>query len=81
MKANLSRLTVRQAAEHAGTSPSLVYLWCAERRLPHLRTGRAGRRGKILIDQEDLDTFLDSLRVESEEVMEPELRHINRRLP
>lgn len=55
-------LTVKQAAQHAAVSPSLVYGWCADGTLRHLRLGRAGRRGAIRIDTEDLDALLASLR-------------------
>jgi hypothetical protein len=41
----------------------LVYRWCAERRLPHYRLGTRGRRGRILIDPDDLDAFLKTLKV------------------
>src|SRR5689334_19549696 len=58
------KLTVKQAAERAGVSPALVYEWCEERRLPHYRAGRQGRRGKILIEEADLDAFIESLKVE-----------------
>lgn len=58
-------LTVRRAAEKAGVSPSLVYTWCREKRLPHLRVGAEGRRGQIRIDPADLDAFLKSLRQEA----------------
>ncbi len=75
------RLSVKQAAERLGVSPSLVYQWCAERRLPHLRLGRGGRRGKILIEEADIDAFLATARVESGAVAgnDPPLRHITRR--
>ncbi len=56
---------MRQAAERLGVSPSLVYRWCHERRLAHLRLGGAGRRGKILIGEADLGAFLDALKVEA----------------
>lgn len=76
----MAKMNAQQAAEHAGVSVSLVYQWCAERRLPHFRLGRSGRRGKLLIEQSDLDLFLDSLRVEAgSEESEAEMRHIRRR--
>ena len=56
-------LTVKQAATKAGVSPGLVYLWCAERRLPHVRAGGMGRRGRILIEESDLADLLASCRV------------------
>src|SRR6266487_1084441 len=64
------KLTPKQAAERAGVSPALIYLWCAERRLRHLRAGGRGRRGRILIDRADLDAFLKSLEVAAEEPAE-----------
>jgi excisionase family DNA binding protein len=58
-------LTVKQAAEKAGVSESLIYQWCEERRLAHFRAGGKGRRGKILIAPADLDAFMASIRVET----------------
>lgn len=72
------KLSVKQAAERLGVSPSLVYQWCNERRLPHLRLGQTGRRGKILIEAKDVDAFLEAARVEAGEGSPtPALRHIN----
>jgi excisionase family DNA binding protein len=61
----MSLLTVKQAAERAGVSDSLIYQWCDERRLVHYRVGGAGKRGKILIDPADLDACMASLKVEA----------------
>jgi len=61
----MSRLTVKQAAQHAGVSESLIYQWCDERRLVHYRVGGAGKRGKILIDPADVDSFMASVKVEA----------------
>ena len=69
------RFTIKQAAEHAGVSPNLVYQWCQERRLPHYRLGGQGRRGKILIDEGDLDAFVVSCRQEARPEILP-LKHI-----
>lgn len=70
-------LTPVQAARRAGVSPSLIYQLCAERRLAHFRIGGGGRRGKLLIGEEDLDAFLASCRVTDEPQMdESDLRHI-----
>jgi excisionase family DNA binding protein len=52
-------LTPKQAALRAGISVSLVYAWCREGRLPHARYGRRGRRGRIVLDEEALQTLLD----------------------
>jgi len=57
------KLNVKQAAERAGVSESLLYQLCSEGRLPHYRLGGRGRRGKILISAEDLDAFMESCRV------------------
>lgn len=57
-------LTVKEAAALARVSRSLVYAWCDERRLAHVRAGGAGKRGRILISRADLETLLRELRVE-----------------
>src|SRR5437868_980746 len=71
-----SMLTVKEAAERAQVSAALVYRWCEERRLPHYRMGRKGRRGKILISPDDLDAFVNSLKVTPISSLPPELVHI-----
>jgi excisionase family DNA binding protein len=58
-------LTVKQAAERAGVSESLIYQLCEERRLAHFRLGGKGKRGKIGISPSDLDAFMNSIRVEA----------------
>jgi hypothetical protein len=61
----VTAVTAKQAAQRAGVSPSLVYLWTTvEKRLPHLRLGRRGSRGRILIEEDDLAAFLAKLKVE-----------------
>ena len=60
------KLTASQAAKLAGVSRSLIYQLCEERRLPHLRLGTKGRRGRILIEEFDLLTFLEECRIEQE---------------
>jgi excisionase family DNA binding protein len=57
------KLTVQEAAKYAGVSPAMIYLWTEERRLPQYRLGGEGKRGKILIDPRDLDTFIERCRV------------------
>jgi excisionase family DNA binding protein len=54
-------MTVKQVAERLGCSVSLVYSFIEEKRLPCLRLGREGCRGKILIHEEDLKKFVESL--------------------
>jgi len=71
-----TKLTVKKAAERAGVSAALVYQWCEERRLTHYRAGREGRRGKILIEESDLDAFLETLKVRPAASLPEGLRHI-----
>lgn len=56
-------LTVKQVAERLGVSESLVRCWIRDRALPHYRVGAKGKRGKIVVAQEDLDEFLALFRV------------------
>ncbi len=56
-------ITVREAAERARVSRSMAYTWCVERRLPHVRAGASGKRGRILIRPEDLDALLEECSV------------------
>lgn len=51
-------LSAKQVAERLGVSDSLVYAWCATGALAHCRLGRPGKRGRILIAEADLETFL-----------------------
>jgi excisionase family DNA binding protein len=62
----VSLLTVAQAADRARVSGSLVYEWCASKRLAHFRFGKPGRRGRILIEESDLTAFIDVCRVGAE---------------
>lgn len=57
-------MSPKAAAVRACVSPSLVYRWCADGSLPHLRVGGRGRRGKILIAPSDLDALLATFKVE-----------------
>lgn len=57
------KLSPKQVATREGISPALVYQWCDEGRLPHYRLGGQGRRGRILIDECDLDAFLESCKI------------------
>jgi excisionase family DNA binding protein len=59
-------MTVREFAERAEISLSLAYALIEEGRVPHRRIGRAGRRGKIVIREDDLIKFLESVRVAAE---------------
>ncbi|MCE9567115.1 MAG: helix-turn-helix domain-containing protein [Planctomycetes bacterium] len=74
----MARISVKLAADRMGLSTSMVYLLCSDRRLPHFRLGNTGRRGKILIEEKDVDEFLMAARVEAGEGSPtPALRHIN----
>ncbi len=58
-------LTVRKAAEKAGVSPGLVYVWVESGVLTHYRMGKPGSRGSIRIAEDDLDVFLQSMKKEN----------------
>jgi excisionase family DNA binding protein len=58
------RLNVKEAAARIGCSASLVYQLCMERAIPHVRVGGQGKRGKVLIEEADLESYLESCRVE-----------------
>jgi excisionase family DNA binding protein len=60
-------ITVKQAAIHAGVSTSLIYAWCEDGSLSHIRVGRKGKRGHIRIEVADLDALLISLKVSSQQ--------------
>ncbi len=51
-------LSAKDVATRLGVSDSLVYAWCAAGALPHYRLGRPGRRGRIVIEEADLQAFL-----------------------
>jgi excisionase family DNA binding protein len=70
------KLTIREAAKAAGVSESLLYQWCHERRLRHYRLGAEGRRGKIMVEQADLDRFLEDCSVEPGAVDDEDLKYI-----
>jgi excisionase family DNA binding protein len=54
-------LTVKTAAEMAGVSAALVYIWVGEGVLPHFRLGKPGSsKGAIRIAEDDLEAFLFS---------------------
>gem|GEM_PF-1484253 len=56
-------LTVTEAALRASVSVSLIYVWCSDGTLPHIRVGRKGKRGHIRIAEEDLDSVLAEFKV------------------
>ncbi len=59
-------LTPKDAAELIGVSRSLIFQWCEERRLAHMRLGGKGRRGRIMIEEADLRKFLEANRVDAQ---------------
>ena len=71
-------MTVKAAADRIGVSDSLIYEWCSAGQLVHFRFGRKGRRGKLLIDEKDLDAFLAACRHEArpDTAPPPPLKHI-----
>jgi excisionase family DNA binding protein len=69
-------LTVKQAAERAGVSPSLIYALVAEGRLRHIRLGREGRRGVIRIRAEDLVELIANCVRDGSPLDEGELKFI-----
>jgi excisionase family DNA binding protein len=71
-------LTVKQVAERLRISASLVYSWCEDHLLPHYRMGGKGKRGKILIEEDALNAFLQSRKVEvgSSDSLPLDLKHI-----
>ncbi len=60
-------MTVKEAAKKLEISASLAYALIADGRLPHLRIGARGRRGKILLRDADIEKFLELCRVDAEE--------------
>jgi len=58
-------MTVKEASKELEISPSLTYQLIADGRLPHVRIGGKGRRGKIIIKEKDIETFLAKCRVAS----------------
>jgi excisionase family DNA binding protein len=65
------KLTTKQAAQRAGVSVSMVYQWCNERLLVHYRCGAKGRRGKILVEESDLEALLARCKVNASELPSP----------
>ncbi len=55
-------MTVAEFAARAEISKSLAYRIIEEGRVPHRRIGQKGRRGKILIAEEDYRRFMESVK-------------------
>jgi excisionase family DNA binding protein len=56
-------MTVREVSQRLEISLSLVYKLVEEGRLPCRRIGQRGRRGKIIVMEDDLRRFLESVKV------------------
>jgi excisionase family DNA binding protein len=56
-------VTVKAAAERLEISQSLVYRLVEEGRMPCVRIGARGRRGKIIIREVDIEAFLKTCQV------------------
>ena len=57
-------LTPKTVAERLGISISLVYRLCNEGSLKHFRFGGAGKRGRVMIDEQDVAAYVESCRRE-----------------
>jgi excisionase family DNA binding protein len=57
-------LSVKDAAERAGVSRSLIYAWCRTGVLRHSRFGLPGKRGVVRIAESDLLEFLEGCKHE-----------------
>ncbi len=56
-------MSVKEAAAYCCVCSGLVRAWVASGRLPHLRVGMPNKRGKILIQRDDLDALLAQFKV------------------
>jgi excisionase family DNA binding protein len=54
-------MNVQEAAKRLEISRSLVYRLIEEGRLPCLRIGQRGRRGKIIVKEEHIERFLERI--------------------
>jgi excisionase family DNA binding protein len=74
----MPRLSVKQLAQRYGVSKAIIYVWVDERRFPVFRIGARLTRGRILIEENDFSTFLESLKVNAEEPrVKMPLQHIH----
>ena len=55
-------LTPKAAAEKIGVSSSLIYQLCSEGVIPCFRIGGKNKRGKVMIDERDLEVFIEQCR-------------------
>jgi excisionase family DNA binding protein len=69
------RMGVADAAAYLGLDRSTIYRLCQLRRIRHRRLGLNG--GRILLDREDLDAYLDTSVVEVGPPAEPfQFKHL-----
>jgi excisionase family DNA binding protein len=74
----MAMLTPKAAAERLGVSPSLIYQLCNEGVLPSYRFGGAGKRGRVMVAEPDLEAYIDRCRHEATANRLPlKLKHIN----
>jgi excisionase family DNA binding protein len=61
---NISLMTVREASQFLKVSPSTLYGWVWQRRIPFVKVGRALR-----FERRDIENFIRVNRVEAREEM------------
>jgi excisionase family DNA binding protein len=69
-------LTPRQAADRLGVSLSLIYQLCKEQVLRHFRLGGRGKRGRIRIEEGELERYRTSCLRQEVLVPQVTLRHL-----
>jgi excisionase family DNA binding protein len=73
-------MNIPELAERLGISNCLAYKLIQQKLIAHSRIGARGRRGKIVISEDDLQRYLESVRVAPrEEPASPpvKLRHLH----
>lgn len=66
--------SVKEVAGRTGVSEAIVRGWIRDGLLPHYRLGAKGRRGKIAVAAEDLDSLLASFRVDLKPAPKPAVK-------
>ena len=74
-------LSVKEVAGRTGVSEAIVRGWIRDGLLPHYRLGAKGRRGKIAVAAEDLDSLLVSFRVAASSPHEAASKPVTKPLP
>jgi excisionase family DNA binding protein len=69
-------LSARQAATRLGVSLSLVYQLCSEMVLKHYRIGGKGKRGRICIEESEVEQYRQSCIRESSRLPVRTLKHL-----